>query len=510
MPTLKPIVWTFLLCATLAFYLGLRLVPALRGDPSIGTDEALYVEPSVNYLQSGEFASSGVAPQMAKRGLGGLEHTYLYPSPVPMWTRAALMKMVGVDSRGRRLVDFTFLVFLVGAFYLAARRFLPVNGALLAANLYVLNPNVGFTTAGRPDVLSACFGLLACGVCLSRWVTTATTEGGWRGWGAVFLAGMLVGASGLSHQFGGVAWGLVAATLVAMGVKRDGVGRTVCMEGVLVLGGLAAVGLCVAADRSSPGELERRYLWIVAMKQAVGKNFVVSLYSSVRQVFYRNPFVLPVVIYAAVCGFRSRNAVLCRVFAGLACVLIVWRCVSFETGNSTYAPHYWGVICLAFGAGFGELAAARVKLATLVGVASVAAGFVACASDFGTAYALPHAGQFRKIQEALRAEIKPGDNVLAATPEYFAIPSKRKTLMYFSEDLDIMDYDVVVLSFNPPPGGFLPVCDYLTPPQAEALRSHFVLVEAIDPAVIQYARLRIGPWRTAGCYIFRKSTGAAE
>jgi hypothetical protein len=503
----------------LALLLAAKLFSGLEGYPPTWCDEIVYTEPAVNYVQTGHFAAPGIARQLGTKGLTGLDEHYFLNVPLGTYARVAVYEVFGTGQPGRRLADWLFLLTAASALLFALRHWVSPRAALLAGVIFLLHRIVG-DAYGRPDLLALAFGLLAL------WLVTKPLEADADRkiiFGRAFIAGLLIGLSGFSHQFGGVFWAaLTVAAQMVIQYKRIKLVDQILWLAVFGLGGLTVAVVWLPQIASAPQAWHDQFFYLVNLKKHLAKNFGKGVYYLASDTVAKNPAAC-LLAAVAVLAVRQRKTVRGRFILMLlagAAVLAVWRCHSFEAYVRQYSIHFWAVICLLMAFVFDEwsawlgkkLPSARARLlqnATIVVL--LLSGSLQTGITSVESFVLPFHRTRTEINALLQKNISPNDRVLVGDSFYYDVPARQKSVWYWSEKLDLGNYDVVVAQF--PTVDDIPVSDgrdrdqynnCFSQEQAELFRRDFELVASVHGVMLP-AKFSPPHYRpnVLGCYIYR-------
>jgi hypothetical protein len=489
-----------------------QLLLGTKGYVPTVTDEPVYVEPAVNYIQHGQIASPGMALQLAQSGIPGLTETSSLAVPVATYARIPLLEIFGANLTGRRVADWFFMLAAIAAFLPLARRF-PSKAGLCAFIMFAFHPTILWHSPGRPDLLSLAFGLLALRGLF--WTLDPPRQSS----DLRFLAGMmgcglLVGLSGMAHQFGGIFWGVVLSLVFLVLVWNPPEKRRFTLGYLFFLGG-GLMALLVWL----PAILENHRFWWAQihffphLKRRLDVDFWVSLKELSGHTLLLKPFLglsLLVLLLTRTVSHTERKIV--GALTASIILLAVWRCASFEYYNPNYQVHFLAVLCLLFGFAAHRVwrwleqrfAASQTRLALCLTVLCLAfVGRQANYAGLTDAFFLPKAKRDASVAAMLQRDLKPGDRVLATTTTYLDVPGNRKTLMFETQHLDLLDFDVVATSDPQIPWDEHrdQYIDYFSRRQAEDFAKHFICVDSARATTVSGLKPHILP----GLYIFRRS-----
>jgi hypothetical protein len=305
-------------------------------------DEVIYIEPAVTLARSGTLGAPSIAQQLSEKGVGGLDSSYHVTTPVNWVVRTPFVVFFDNASQGKAVADLFILVLLGIAFYFAARCFSNCWIAFYFVCLLLTFRTVGFSSPGRPDLLSAAFGLFAMAAACRN------TEN-FRGFVGAFAAGILCSLSLLAHQFGGVIW--TSACLGVIAFSRRFFSRTTLLKSVVWFGIGSSLPLFAYLGYvlSDFDQWRSQFFWLVELKSRLSKDPVLALADVTKHALLRNPVASSLIAAGLVAVFhyastaRKRTALifLSVLFAGIA-----WRAVSFEHYNSHYNVHFIALLCL--------------------------------------------------------------------------------------------------------------------------------------------------------------------
>jgi hypothetical protein len=506
------------LLSLLALLLLVKLFSALEGYPPTWCDEIVYAEPAVNFVQNGRYAAPAIARQLETKGLKGLdEHCFLSP-PLGTYARVAMYELFGANQTGRRLTDWVFLVLTTTMLLWLLSRWVTPPATLLTGIIFVLDRIVA-DDFGRPDLLSLLFGLAAL-FFVTRQTNPAATEKSF--FGQAYVVGLLIGLSGLCHQFGGVFWGvIVVAVQVARPEPRWRPVKIAQWLAFFVLGGLTAALFWLPQIATAPQAWHQQFFYMLDLKYHLAKSFAGSARVLAADTFGKNPAVC-LFVAASVLAVKWRNAAqtrLRRVLMVCFLLLAVWRCHSFEPYIRQYSIHFWAVICILFAFAFDEWSAwlkqrisstwaHRFHNASIVLI--ILAGSLTTYVAIAEAFLLPFHETRNEITVLLRENISPNDQVLVDAAFYYDVPARNKSIWYWSEKLDLSDYDVVVAPF--PSLEAVPVSDgkdrdqwnnCFSPEQAAVFRRDFKLIAQVPSIYGVPLAPHLYTPRINGCYIYR-------
>lgn len=505
--------WRTILC--LLVFLGvlfLKLVLSLHGLPGTNCDEVAYIEPAINFAKTGHYASPGLANQLSLKGVNGLEKTSCIITPMGPYCRIAGYTLFGTGFQGRRMVDWLVFAFALGAFIFAASAWERGPLVLLVAGIMGLGPAVMWN-AGRSDVFSVAFGLIAFGLA-SRLIQRDTLPIKNK-MGVAFLLGLFAGFSGLSHPFGGVFWGVAAAVFVlAYNAGQSRWREMLFLSLAIGIGGLSSLVVWLPRILATPQLWHEQFFYLASIKTHLGKEFT----KTAMAVFYdlRAYHVLFVATLVSLClpwrdAFQrfSRNAILISLL-----LLLIWRCRCWEYYAGPYIIHFWGLVCILFVLGCKEWAAFLQRYVTgglwglflflffggvLLEVSAVSYRSLVYESVAG----LPVS---KNVIAALNQNLRPDEKVLTCAACYLDLDTTNKTYWLWGEMLDLNDYDVIISRypkiFSKDTGEWV---DFFTPKQAADFPRLFELSAVLPPTPV---RIQFFPenWalQTQPFYLFRK------
>ena len=508
----KPIGPLILVAVLLGLVLTGQLLLGIKNYLPTVTDEAVYVEPAVNYVEHGHIASPGLALQLGQSGIPGLTETSSLAVPVATYARIAVLKIFGTDLAGRRIADWFFMLAAISAFLPVARRF-SFKAGLGAFIVFAFHPIILWHSPGRPDLLAMAFGLLALGVLL--WAMDPPNRSADRRFLAGMIAsGLLVGLSGMAHQFGGIFWGLVLSLVFFALVWNSGEKSRIGLGYLFFLGG-GAVAVLVWL----PAILENHRFWWAQihffphLKNRLDVNFWRSLKELSVQTLLLKPFLgLSLLVLLLTRAVSDAERKIIAALAASIILLAVLRCASFEYYNPNYRVHFHAVLCVLFGFAAHWLwrwlekrfVAEKIQLAFWV--ATLGLVFVGRETNYASladAFFLPKSERPAALTAMVQRDIKPGDKVLANTIMYLDVPGERKTLMFETQHLDLLGFDVIVTSNPEIPWAETrdQYIDYFSRRQAEDFAKYFVCVDSTAAATVLGLKHHVLP----GGYIFRRT-----
>jgi 4-amino-4-deoxy-L-arabinose transferase-like glycosyltransferase len=464
----------------LAAAFALKAIAAWQEYPESTNDEVIYMDAAMQGARTGRLASPGLILPLAAKGVTGLDRGTYFNLPMTLWIKVPLLKIVGANLRGLRLVDLLITVLATVAFAGVASCLARGWRWILATAVFLLNPVILWAQPGRPDLLSLGFGLAALWVlCASTGVFEKPARRG-----TIWWAGMLLGVCAGCHLFAGVFWCVMVGTLLLAGERniKSAVG------GLLILGAGAGVVLAVNAAWLLHGGSEAmgEFRWLLDLKKSLHRDFLAALVLTFTVSFARCPLMLPVLaLFPSALG-TARARRLAAWMLPLA-ALLVWRCVAFEKYHIAYTVHFWAVFCCAFaitleGLPNIGLPAARWLTQTMAGGAVLAAVFVA--QGYALSYnkwmeslMVSHADQNRLVEAAITNAIPRDARVLATCDAYFLMQAPNLTAMAHHDQLGLDSFDYIVFR-NPPVQG--PISDQwfdcLTPEQYADFNKSFRLL----------------------------------
>ncbi len=491
------------LAVFLALIFSVKLFSSLAGWPRTWCDEVWYSEPAVNYINHGVYAAPGLLQQMDQLEIGGFDqHSFLF-APLTAYARIPIYLLFGAEQAGRRIADCIFLALATGALALLLRQWCSVRVVLLSCLLFATHKYV-WLDYGRPDLLSLMFGILALSVLMrhlnGRNKTDLHPPLQKNRIGNAFLVGLLIGWSGLSHQVGGVFWGLIIiAAKLTQGERSRGRGSLLQWLVFFGLGGLAGVALWLPQILSAPAVWWSQFSYMLSVKHHLMKSFSGSLVELGNSTIIRNPFVF-VLLAAGLLAKRSCWAITDIRMVLIACLglLGIWRCWAFEPYNPWYSIHFWAAICILFALATGDLIEFLKappltgkkpfvkKAAVVCAMLAVLAGFIPAYNTLVECFMLPFQETRSNAIALLHSHISARDRVLVEPACFFETPSTNKSVWQWADKLDLNDFDVVVTHY--PSKESIVVfqdrdswLDWFTPSQAKIFLDNFELVAGVPP-----------------------------
>ena len=507
------------LLSFLSLLLLAKLFSSLEGYPVTWCDEIVYTEPAVNLVKGGPYAAPGIARQLETKGLKGLDEHYYLNVPLGTYARVAIYELLGADQRGRRVADWIFLAVTTAVLVFALRRWVTHRSAILAGIVFVMHRLVG-SDYGRPDLLSLLFGLVALVLTTKAYDPSGA---GTSFHGRAFFVGLFIGLSGLCHQFGGVFWAvIVIATHLAIQGNASKPLQIAQWLFCFVIGGLTAALSWLPQIAFAPHAWYRQFFYLLGLKQHLIKSFAQSAHFLVLDTFGKNAAVCFMVVAGSLLvKWRNHPQTKLRLVL-MVCLLLLaaWRCHSFEPYIRQYSIHFWAGICILFAfifddwsnwlkKQFSETNAWLINNAAIMVV--VLAGSLTTYVGTVEAFFLPFHETRKEILALLRKQISPDDRVLVGEQYYYDVPTRRKSVWYWSEKLDLNDFNVVVASFTSPQS--FPVSDgrdrdqwnlCFTPEQAAVFNCNFELTTNVPGK--RFTTALSPPHytpRIEGCYIYR-------
>ena len=272
----------------------------------------------------------------------------------------------------------------------------------------------------------------------------------------------------------------------------------------------------------APQDWQHQFFYLLNLKQHLAKSFVKSAGTMAADTIGKNPLVCLMILASpfAICASRPWQKKLCRILVACLLLLLVWRCHSFEYYVRQYSIHFWAVICILFAfvfdawtgwleQKFSSARAAHLQNITIVAV--ILAGSLQMYLVSVEAFWLPFAESRKEILTLLQKNILPGERVLATDAFYYDVPTRNKSVWYWSEKLDLSRYNVLVAAYATPEA--MPVSDgkdrdqwenAFSPEQAVYFMKNFELVAGIPEKRLSaaFAPPHYRPF-VAGCYFYR-------
>ena len=487
----------------LALIFSVKLFSSLAGWPKTWCDEVWYSEPSVNYINHGVYAAPSLLQQMEKLGIGGFDrHSFLF-APLGAYARIPIYMLFGAEQAGRRIADCIFLALATGALAFLLRQWCSVRVVLLSCLLFATHKYV-WLDYGRPDLFSLMFGMLALSLLMRhlncRKKTDFPPHMQKKQIGNAFLVGLLIGLSGLAHQFGGVFWGLIIImTKLTQGERPKGGWPMLQWMVFFGLGGLAGVALWLPQIISAPAVWWSQFSYILSVKHHLMKSFPGSLVELGNSTIIRNPFVF-VLLAVGLLAKRSSWSITDIRAVWIACLglLGIWRCWVFEPYNPWYSIHFWAAICILFGLATGDLIEFLKeqpltwkkpfikKMGGVCVILAILAGLVPAYNTLVECFMLPFRETRSHAIALLHSNISASDRVLVEPSLLFETPSTNKSVWQWADKLDLNDFDVVVTHYSSKESIVVfqdrdSWLDWFTPPQAKIFLDNFEQVAGVPP-----------------------------
>lgn len=496
---------------SLLFIVAIRITGITNyGTTASFVDDVIYVDPAITLLRSGVFAAPGIAEQLAEKGIVGLDTSYHVTAPLNWALRAPFLACSTNIPRGKALADLFFLLILAVSFFLSSRLLSSGVVALYFTSLFLTYKVVGFAAPGRPDLLSAAFGLcaLACVLYSAQRSASAT----WP-----FLTGVLCSLSLLAHQFGGIVW--TAACLAAFAANRSATSsrnfplRELVM---LMIGGslpLIAYTLFVLQDFENWCS---QFFWLVELKKTLTKDAQLSLIDVAKQAIFRNPVALALIFASLGVLFIGKDLMHKKMAVALVATLVIsiaWRVLSFEHYNSHYNVHFAALICLVGSLSIPSLVRVAADISKFAGwtvwvalLAALLIGLVSCIYPIASLLLLPHSAAYEERRAALEG-IPIDARVLVSCDLYFEVDRANKMAMAHHERVDLRTFDYVVASIAQ-----VPVADHkdqwfdtFTMAQASIMDESFGLVRRVPSQQLGFSvpLTPVQP-KTLGLFLWRQ------
>ena len=474
-------------------------------------DDVIYVDPAVSLAKNGVVAAPSIAKQLAGKGIVGVDTSYHISTPLNWAIRLPLIACITNIPQAKASADVFILLLLGGSFFLSSRFLSSKAVALYFTSLFLTYKVVGFAAPGRPDLLSAAFGLFALACVLYSEQHRASAR-----W--LLIAGVLCSLSLLAHQFGGVVW--TAASLATLAVHRKAASRSVPFRelAILIIGAslpLIAYMLFVLRDFEN---WRSQFFWLVELKRTLNKDAQLSLIDVAKQVILRNPIALALVLTSLGILLIGKDVMHKRTAFALIATLvfaIAWRVLGFEHYTSHYNGHFAALICLLGSlslpnlvqvAGDASNAAKWTVWITLL--AALLIGIVACIHPIASVLLLPHSAAYEERSAALRG-VPIDARVLVSCDLYFEVDRPNKIAMAHHERVDLRTFDYVVASIAQ-----IPVADHkdqyfdtFTMAQDSIMAGSFELVRSVPShrldfsvplTAVQPKTLSLFLWRQKG------------
>jgi hypothetical protein len=512
--------FTWLLAGLLAVWLAFRLAFGWAGYPGNNCDELIYVEPALNYVQTGKFSATGIAPQLIMKGVPGLEQQCFLAAPLGTYLRVPVMQLFGTDLPARRIADSLYYLLALGAFGTIVFRFCCPTLALATLLLFGQFRFIAWD-AGRPDLLALGLGLSAFSLASGCFFSSDPAPRSKRI--TLLVAGVLVGLCGLAHPFGGIFWGFLI-TCVVLFLHTKYWGWRQALESLCFLGAGAVIGASFWLPQilSAPELWQKQFFYMNQLKDQLHKDFWISAQGLIITL-RKNHTALLFTLLGCLLSWRLLMRVnLWSLLLGGTFLLAVWECLRFECYNGNYAAQFWAVFCLCFAFGFQQVfrqagvlfpalpwtLIARVAIVGLL-LESTCVSYRYLVEKLGFHNRDGHQAAIQVIGKNLGA----GDAVLVTPACYFEVPSTNKTAWYWAENLDLNQFDIIVSKSKNVPVALH--CDQwgdniFTPAQAAAFAG-FKLVAVIPPVPTRLPGLpeSLTP-STDSLYIFRNGQSATR
>jgi hypothetical protein len=341
-------------------------------------------------------------------------------------------------------------------------------------------------------------------------------------WAQAFGAGLLIGLSGMCHQFGGVFWAVIVVALKLTRLPPHGKSREFLRWLALFgLGGLSAALIWLPQILASPEIWRSQFSYMLGLKAHLSRDFTRSAFRLLWLTLGKSP-ALPVVILAGLAmGYRGlQHPKIWKALGICLLLLFVWHCHSFEPYAMWYAIHFLAALCILFALAFDELTswfARRLaspwagRLQWGMASAVIALGLSMAYIPMVEVFELPYRATQQKIADLIASQVRPDDRVLAGPGYYFQVPGHHKSLWYWGDQLDLGDYNLVVAPYATPadvPGPAGNVLEQwvqvFTAEQAAVFHRDFELVASVPD---QWVKPRWYPTGyqpgVPGCFIYR-------
>jgi hypothetical protein len=473
-------------------------------------DDVGYVEPAVTFAKRGLPSAPGLASQLAEKHVYGLDESFHVSTPLNWSVRVPFIITLNDVNQGKGLADLAILLFLFGSFFYVASRLSIGWIAFYFACLLLTFRTVGFAAPGRPDLLSASFGLFAVA---ATYRNTANAGCSW----SVLTAGSLCAFSLLSHQFGGVVWTVACLGIITVG-RSYPTKFTLFRSLLLFFLGVSLPSLLYLSYILNDFDHWRsQFFWLVNLKPTLSIDPVLALLDVTKHALLRNPIATILITSALIALPYYGSKPINRLTLILVVVLsasIAWRAVSFEHYNSHYNVHFIALICLLGSISIPSLlqcVAAFSSFAPILVygmlVAALFLGLVGSINPISSVWLLPQKQAYAERREVI-ATIPMNASVLVTCDLYFEVDRSHKTAMAHHENLSLDAFEYIVSSTLP-----IPVADTkdqwfdtLTFEQNSTLSKAFEVVKTAKPRTLSF-HIPLTPVQpqTKACYLLRRT-----
>jgi hypothetical protein len=207
---------------------------------------------------------------------------------------------------------------------------------------------------------------------------------------------------------------------------------------------------------TAPGLWARQFFFMLHLKQSLPHEFLDNLEGVARNTIFVNTRVFMVMLAGLLVAWRKPTVRDLRFSLTLGLLALgTWSCLSVETLDE-YCIHFWAVICLLLGLLTSDLVrflnirfSARrafwIKNALFVAV--IFPSVLQLHTRFINGFMLPLPTAREAAMHLLQDHVLRPDRVLAGPDYYFEVPATNKSVWYWSENLDLRAYDVLVARY---------------------------------------------------------------